>query len=221
LQQLSDPALEDPPACHHAFMMPLGVPRRALILGSAGLVMAGSFAASRLDRGDDGDQPLPGVPYPKWGLRPGDRVSYRRTDRRTVRLAVAGVYLPTRDYEYLRVVAVTVGADGGPTGLNLVYGASDNVSYIPIGTPAKAMSLTGGVRQAAGIVAAGNSIITPGLVTIVPGDVVGDDEPAKAGFRHVPGVSGVPGTDDVEPANGYAMMVTWPELARRLNLAVL
>jgi hypothetical protein len=74
------------------------------------------------------------------------------------------------------------------------------------------MSPGEGIRQAGRVIAAGQSIITPGLVMLIPEKASAwAGEPAAAGFYQVSGGKAVALQD------GYARLMSWSGLARRLD----
>jgi hypothetical protein len=162
-------------------------------------------------RGDD-----PGVgsalDNPRWGLRAGDVLRFERDDGRSVRLSVADVLPPDETFSYLRVVAVTVDAAGRPEALNLLAGDDDG--YIPVGDPARPMAPSEFGGRIGQVLKGSAATITPGLVVIVPGEPSGDGDPAAAGFTRA-------GSGPIARADGYAALVEWPDLATRLDRAIL
>ena len=173
--------------------------------------MAGVGLLARSNAHDDAAETAPADADSIWGLHPGDILAYPRAEGKPFRFAVFGVYSPDKDIDYLRVAATTVDDLGAPIGLDLSAGVSGDASYVPVGTAARAMSLGEGIGQAGRVVTEGQSAITPGLVMIVPENVAAAGEPAAARFRILSRAN------IVKPMNGYAMLLSWKELATRLD----
>jgi hypothetical protein len=167
--------------------------------------------ATRLDDGDDPAEVVDADSV--WGFHPGDVIGYRRPDGLAVRLAVFGVYPPDKTFDYLRVAAVLVDNGGSPSALDLTpVVTGDDDGYVPVGKPAQPMSPGEGIRQAGQVIAAGQSVITPGLVMLVP-----ENAPARAGEPSAAGFYQVSGGRAVAPRDGYARLMSWSGLARRLD----
>jgi hypothetical protein len=189
--------------------------RRGLLLGGVGVAAAAVSLGVRVVGHDDVVAVAGEGRYPRWPIRPGDVMRHQRPDGLAIHLGVAAVHPPDEAYDYLRVAAVAIDGRRAPMRLDLAAAVTGGPSHVPVGRPAEPMGMEAAMDHAADVIEAGQSIITPGYVMIIPDGNGTDNEPAEAGFDAVSVNHPIP------EMNGYALLLTWSQLAEILNIVTL
>lgn len=146
---------------------------------------------------------------PAWDLHRGDVLRCTTADGVPVTVEVIEAVAPDETFDHLRLYAEVV----DPGGLDLRDPDGDD-SVVPVGTAAEPMALADLGDFIATVITPARHPVTPGLVVLVPEGPGADDEPCRAGFQVVGRRAGRGGAD------GYAVVLDWPTLARRLDSLV-